>query len=401
MDIFSLLGEVGISGLLDIIVMSVLLYSMLVWFKRTRAVFVVIGMFIVIGVYLLARQLEMTLTTTVFQGFFAIIIIAVVIIFQEEIKHFLEQLASHSVVGRFRNRRILNVPRKEIEVLVNTAKNLARDKIGALIAIRGKDPIVRHLEGGTTLGGEMSEAILRGIFDPQSPAHDGAVIVFGDRIAQFSTYLPLSKNLRKLQKTGTRHAAALGLAELTDAVCLVVSEERGTISVARNGDIRQVKDIEELSRLLEQFYEEITPSAETKPWVDFFKRNYKEKAIAIAVTSLLWFFFVHEGRIDHRTFIVPVQYTELPANLTVERIEPAEIELTFSGSRRSFYFLDQDRFSASVKLSNVRDGVVRRSISRSNIDFPEVLSLENIQPNEVRIYLQKKKAPQPIPPTKG
>jgi len=391
MDIFSLLGEVGISGLLDIIVMSVLLYSMLVWFKRTRAVFVVIGMFIVVGVYLLARQLEMTLTTTVFQGFFAIIIIAVVIIFQEEIKHFLEQLASHSVVGRFRNRRILNVPRNEIEILVNTAKNLARDKIGALLAIRGKDPVVRHLDGGTTLGGEMSEAILRGIFDPQSPTHDGAVIIFGDRIAQFSTYLPLSKNLRKLQKTGTRHAAALGLAELTDALCLVVSEERGTISVARNGDIRQVKDIEELSSVLEQFYEEVMPSAETKPWVDFFKRNYREKAIALAVTSLLWFFFVHEGKIDHRTYVVPVGYEDVPANLVVEKVDPPELELTFSGSRRSFYFLDQDRFRVSLKLSNVREGVQRRAIARSNIAFPEVLSLENIQPNEVRVSLQRKK----------
>lgn len=392
MQILKILGEVGLSGLLDIAVMSVLIYSMLVWFKRTRAVFVVIGMFIVVGVYLLARQLDMTLTTTVFQGFFAIIIIAVVIIFQEEIKHFLEQLASHSVVGRLRMRRLLHVPRKEIEILVNTAKSLARDRIGALIVVRGKDPIVRHLDGGTNLGGEMSEAILRSIFDPQSPAHDGAVILFGDRIAQFSTYLPLSKNLRKLQKTGTRHAAALGLTELTDALCLVVSEERGTISVARKGDIHQVADPEQLSVILEQFYEEIIPSTESKPWIDFFKKNYKEKAIAIAATSLLWFFFVHEARIDHRTFVIPVRYADLSPQLVVEKIEPPEIEVTFSGSRRSFYFLDEDRFTVSVKLLNVKQGLVKRTISRSNIEFPEVLSLENIQPNEVNIYLQRKRS---------
>jgi diadenylate cyclase len=391
MKILDILGEVGISGFLDIIFMSVLIYLTLVWFKRTRAIFVVIGMFIVVVVYLLARQLDMSLTTSVFQGFFAIIIIAVVIIFQEEIKHFLEQLASHSVVGRFRGRKLLHIPRKEIEILVNVVKSLARDNVGALIVLRGQDPIVRHLEGGTTLGGEMSEDLLSSIFNPHSPAHDGAVIIFGDEVAQFSTYLPLSKNLRKLQKTGTRHAAALGLSELTDALCVVVSEERGSITVARNGDIHQVKDVEELSSILERFYEEIVPSAASKPWIGFFKTNYREKAIAIVATCLLWFFFVHEARIDHRTFVVPVEYTDVPSQLVVEKIDPPEVELTFAGSRRSFYFLDKDRFRISLKLSNTKEGVLRRPISRTSIDVPDGLTLETIQPNEVRVYLQRKK----------
>jgi diadenylate cyclase len=392
MKILDILGEVGISGFLDIIFMSVLIYSTLVWFKRTRAIFVVIGMFIVVVVYLLARQLDMTLTTSVFQGFFAIIIIAVVIIFQEEIKHFLEQLASHSVVGRFRGRKLLHMPRKEIEILVNTAKDLARDNIGALIVVRGQDPIVRHLDGGSNLGGEMSEAILRSIFNPYSPAHDGAVIIFGDQIAQFSTYLPLSKNLRKLQKTGTRHAAALGLSELTDALCVVVSEESSTISVARNGDIHQVKDVEELSSMLERFYEEIMPSAASKPWIEFFKRNYREKVIAIGATCLLWFFFVHEARIDHRTFVVPVDYADVPSQLIVDKVDPPEVEVTFAGSRRSFYFLDKDQFKISLRLANAKEGVLRRTISRTSIDVPDGLTLETILPNEVRVYLERKKS---------
>jgi hypothetical protein len=237
----------------------------------------------------------------------------------------------------------------------------------------------------------MSEAILRSIFNPYSPAHDGAVIIFGDQVVQFSTYLPLSKNLRKLQKTGTRHAAALGLSELTDALCIVVSEESGTISVARNGDIHQVKDVEELSLMLERFYEEITPSAASKPWIEFFKRNSREKAIAIAATCLLWFFFVHEARIDHRTFVVPVEYADVPSQLIVDKIDPPEVELTFAGSRRSFYFLDKDRFKISLRLANVKEGVVKRTISRTSIDVPEGLTLETIQPNEVRFTLERKK----------
>jgi hypothetical protein len=152
-----------------------------------------------------------------------------------------------------------------------------------------------------------------------------------------------------------------------------------------------VGDAEQLSAILERFYEDIVPSPASKPWIDFFKKNYKEKGIAIAATCLLWFFFVHEARIDHRTFLVPVEYADLPTHLVVEKIDPPEVELTFSGSRRSFYFLGQDRFRAILKLSGVKEGNLKRSVGRSNLDFPEVLSLENIQPNEVRVFLQRKK----------
>lgn len=388
MSILEIIEEIGISGILDIIFMSILIYSILVWFKRTRTAFVVIGMFIIGGAYLLARQLDMSLTTTVFQGFFAIILIAVVIIFQEEIKHFLEQLASRSFVRGRRDKRLLNTSRAEVEAIVNTANSLARDNIGALLVLWGKDPIVRHLEGGMDLDGEVSEPLLRSIFDPHSPGHDGAVIVRGNRVIEFGSHLPLSKNLRKLKKSGTRHAAALGLAELTDALCVVVSEEEGTISIARHGDIRRVSDAEELSSILEKFNLEITPPHESKPWKDFFKKNYREKAIAITVTVALWFVFVHESKIDYRSYVVPVEYNNVPTYLAVSRIVPREVEITFSGPRRSFYFVSDRKIKVFLKLFNAEPGIIKRTITRSNITFPEALTIENIQPNEVTVTVE-------------
>lgn len=386
MDFLAIIKEIGISGFLDITVMSVIVYSILVWFKRARTAFVVIGMFMFGAAYLLARQLELSLTISVFEGFFAVIIIAVVVIFQEEIKHFLEQLASRSMVRNRRSKKLIPVAHKEVDILVRTLDSLAREQIGAIIVLRGRDPIVRHLIGGTDLDGEISEPLLRSIFDPNSPGHDGAVIIQGSRITEFSTHLPLSKNIKMLQGRGTRHAAALGLSELSDALCLVVSEELGTISVARNGSIRRARDADDLQSTIESFLEEISPTRDAKTWREFFfRKNYREKAIAILVTVVLWIFFVFGSKADYRTYLVPVRPIDLPANLLVTSVSPAEVELTFSGPRRSFLFVSSGDFSVELPLQDARRGTRLRAIPRSTILFPKGLTLQSIQPTEVSI----------------
>jgi uncharacterized protein (TIGR00159 family) len=390
MQLVDVAREIGISGFLDIAFMSLLIYSLLVWFKRTRAAFVVIGMSIIGAAYLIARMLELSLTTTVFQGFFAIILIAVIVIFQEEIKHFFEQVGSRSSIRNLRGRKLLRVPRGEIEILIRTLIDLAIDRIGALIVVHGKDPIVRHLDGGVALNGELSEPLLKSIFDPHSVGHDGAVLIEGNTVNQFSCHLPLSKNLRKVGRGGTRHAAGLGLAELTDALCLIVSEERGTISIAHKGDIKVVRDAEELGAALERFYDDVLPTQVSKPWKDFFKKNYREKATALVATAILWFILVHGSKLDYRTFTVPVGYENLPPQLTVTRVEPQEVDVTFLGPRRSFYFVNSNDIRFTLKLFDAREGTLRETLSKSNISLPEGLSLESIDPDRVVVYIEAK-----------
>ncbi len=394
MNAMKIIESVGISGILDIIIMSVILYSVLVWFKRTRAAFVVIGMFILGVGYLLARQMDLALTISVFQGFFAIILIAVVIIFQEEIKHLLEQLASRSMIRNKRLRKITLGTRREIDILVNSTRAFARERIGAIIVLRGKDPIGRQIDGGVDLNGELSEALLGSIFMPGSPGHDGAVIIEGATITAFACYLPLSKNLRALQKVGTRHAAALGLVERTDALCIVISEERGTISIAYNGAISALTSDDELPRILEAFYRELDPPTTARKWTGILVKNRREKILAFAATVVLWFFFVHEARIDYRTYKLPVLAEDAPAELMIKSIDPPELEVTFSGPRRSFYFTDTSRIHLAVKLGDARQGTVRRTITRSNVFAPEGLYVENIQPSQVAVLLGKR-PPQP------
>ncbi|HEX9830035.1 MAG TPA: diadenylate cyclase [Bacteroidota bacterium] len=383
-------NSIGISDVLDILFMSAVIYSTLVWFRRTRGGFAVLGLFIFGAAYLIARQLDLTLTTTVFQGFFAIILIAVVILFQEEIKHFLEQLASRSILQGRKFRRQERPTRKPVEALVNSVKRLVHEKTGALIVVRGKDPIERHLKNGVTVNGDLTEELIGSIFMPSSPGHDGAIVIEGDRVASFACYLPLSGNLRKLQRAGTRHAAALGLAELTDALCLVVSEERGTISVAQHGTITTLNDADALRSVLNLFYDEMHPASEIGLWKNFFKKSYKELVIALGATVTLWFFFVHEAKVDYRTYLLPVSYENAPAGMEVERIEPAEIEVTFSGQRRAFWFVGNAQLNVNVKLLPESRGTVRKTITRSEIVSPEGLTLESVEPNQVAVHLRRK-----------
>ncbi|HLA69175.1 MAG TPA: diadenylate cyclase [Bacteroidota bacterium] len=381
---FEIFESVGVPDLLDILFMTIVIYSALVWFKRTRAGFAVLGLFIFGAVYLLARQLDLTLTTIVFQGFFAIILIAIVILFQEEIKHFLEQLASRSLIQGRRLKERFGVSKNRAQILVDSLNNLARQRIGAIIAVRGKDPISRHLNGGIALNGEVSEELIRSIFNPSAPGHDGAVVIEGDRVTVFSCYLPLSRDFQRFEKAGSRHAAALGLAELTDALCLVVSEERGTISVARGSRIRALRDAEELRAAIAAFYEETLPTSKAGKWKSFFKKSYRELAIAFGATVILWFFFVHATRIDYRTFTIPVE-PNIPQALEIHSMDPPEVQVTFSGTRRAFWFIGTDQIKISLKFQG--RGTFRKTITRSDISSPEGLVLENIEPNRIVVQI--------------
>jgi uncharacterized protein (TIGR00159 family) len=266
---------VGIFDLLDMVIVGVLIFTLLVWFKRTRAAFVLTGIMIVGFVYLLARQFNLLLTASVLQAFFAVILVAIIVIFQEELRHFFEQVAIWSLNPNLRRQPTLSQDRT-VEVLVRTLTDLANARVGALIVIRGRDPIVRHLDGGVGLNGNLSEPLLKSLFDPHSIGHDGAVAIEDERVTQFSCHLPLSKNFKKLQRRGTRHAAALGLSELTDALCLVVSEEQATVSVARYGEIQEAHEPERLHAVLRGFFREIRPAQVQSSWRDFVTQNSKQ-----------------------------------------------------------------------------------------------------------------------------
>ncbi|MGC9046929.1 MAG: diadenylate cyclase [Minisyncoccia bacterium] len=277
--------------ILDLFIVFLFFYLIILLFKRTGSYFMLNGLIILLGIYLLAVKLNLYLTHLLFGYFFAFFFLVFVIIFQKELRTFLEWIFS---LGSFamHKQKFINTS-SFVDVIVESVAYLLNKKIGALIVITGVQPLDRLLEGGFELNGKISVPLLLSIFDPSSPGHDGAVIIGNNLdVVRFGVHLPLSeKNNEFLKKHGTRHRAALGLSERSDAFIIVVSEEMAIISVAKNGEIKQ-KTLDELRQELIQFLKIFEASPKQMFLLEFVKHKNKEKLLALFITLILWFILV-------------------------------------------------------------------------------------------------------------
>jgi diadenylate cyclase len=371
---------------IDIGIIVIFIYLLLVWLKKARVRFILAGMIILGLIYILARFFGLYLTTMVFQAFFAIFFIMIVVIFQDDFRHFFERIA---IWGITRRRPLLAPLDQDIAMLTSGLANLSRKKIGALVVIRGQDPLDRYLEAGTYSDALLSQILIESVFVPNSPSHDGAVIIERMRLAMFGCHLPLSTNIEEVGHLGTRHAAALGLAERTDALCIVVSEERGTISVAEEGGITQLKDIGELRNILERFYREKFPAKHKTLSIDFLKGHFLEKIIAVILASGLWLAFGHRTETIRRDFVIPIEYRNLAQDRIISETKPRELTITLTGSERAFSLLDPKELKLSMDMSKIKDGEEKYYLDKDMVRKPSGLSLVNIEPKEIPLRVYK------------
>jgi hypothetical protein len=315
------------------------------------------------------------------------LIVMIVVIFQEELRQLFERLA----VWGLRRKGAARTAADPTDILVGCLTDLARDRIGALVVIPGNQPLSRHIQGGIALGGELSVPLLKSIFDPHSAGHDGAVLVQDGKITRFAVHLPLSKDFVQLSALGTRHAAALGLAELTDAFCIVVSEERGQISVAYDGKLRRLPKPQELGAELERFRQSGHPA--TVGWrataVQLLRENWMEKVASVILVCGLWFVLVPGSRPTLLTVEAPVRVTNLPPGYVVEAISPPEVEVVLSGPARTFYLFDTARVSATVDATLAQVGRRTFDLSSRHIAHPSDVTVELIRPEKVKISVRK------------
>jgi uncharacterized protein (TIGR00159 family) len=346
---------------------------------------VVRGILVFGGIYIIARYLDLQMTAWIFQGFFAIFLIIIVVIFQEELRRIFEQLAVWSF--NFKKRPLRD---EAGDVIARTLADLARNKTGALIVLRGKDPLERHITGGIPLDGKVSAPLLRSIFDPHSPGHDGAVLMENGQITRFAAHLPLSKDISQTAQVGTRHSAALGLAELCDALCLVVSEERGTISVARDGRLYPVDNLQQITRVIDAFLEAKFPTRVSKGYsLEFFRQNWIAKAVSLSLAFGFWYILVPGSKTIRVNYKIPVSVEHLPPHLQVQEVQPAEVNATFNGPRRAFYLLDAAKIKVTVDGTLTELGRRTFTISEQNIRYPKDLTLEELSPSSIRVSIKK------------
>jgi hypothetical protein len=202
--------------------------------------------------------------------------------------------------------------------------------------------------------------------------------------------------LTQTAHVGTRHSAALGLTELCDALCLVVSEERGTITIARNGRLRHLESPQQLAAAMQTFLGDTFPVQEHKPLpLHLVRRNWRAKVVSVCLAIALWYLFVPGSKIVEVSYEVPVTVENLPANLQLEAIEPAAVRATFSAPRRSFYLIDRKKFRVSANVALAELGRRTFALSEQDLRYPKELTLQDLSPSSFRISVKAVPAPEP------
>ena len=232
--------------LFEILIVALVVYRALLVLAGTRAIQMLLGLFVVVAIYAGARVLDLSLVEYLLETVFQFGVIAALVVFQPELRSALAQLGQNRLL-RFFSRLEQTAVAEEV---VQAVEEMSRGKVGAIIAIERKLGLGEYLESGTMLQARVSDALLLNIFTPYSLLHDGAAVIRGDDIVAAGVILPLTQQPVTDRSLGTRHRAALGLSEETDALVVVVSEETGAITLAHGGRLFRNLSPDELKEML-------------------------------------------------------------------------------------------------------------------------------------------------------
>lgn len=247
--------RIGIVDLVEILIISVLFYHVLIWIKTTRAWNLFKGIIIILLFVLMAAFFQMDTILWLAERTLNVGLVALVVIFQPELRNALENIGGRSFIGGFINSGKADVERyseKTIEELTRACFSMGKVKTGALIVVEDEIQLNEYIRTGIDVDALLSSQLLINIFEKNTPLHDGAVIVRGNRVVSATCYLPLSDSMTLSKELGTRHRAAVGVSEVSDSLTIIVSEETGNVSTAIRGTIFQDIDADTLRNQLKQ-----------------------------------------------------------------------------------------------------------------------------------------------------
>ena len=254
-------------NILDITLLTVLIYNLLKLVSYTRASSLFKGIVFILAMAMISDALEMNAVSWVLQQIISVGVVVLVIVFQPELRRVLEQLGrsklARQLFGSQKRQRNAQME-QHVSEIVKALIDMSRKKIGALIVIERSTKLGDVIESGTVVDAEISSQLIENIFEPNTPLHDGAMIIRDERIAAAACILQLSDDYSISRELGTRHRAAIGSTEATDAVALIVSEETGIISMTREGKLTRYLDSKSLNILLHELF---TPDRTLSSWI--------------------------------------------------------------------------------------------------------------------------------------
>ena len=377
--------------MIDVLIITVCIYFVLVFIKQTRSFFILGAFGGLLLLNFIAQTFDLALTRQLVSPLLTLFIAIFVIVFQPEIRKFFKWISSGRITSF---KKTSSVPENSVQTIVRAVFKMAEQKVGAILVFPGEYPLDDLLEGGFPLNGDITASIMLSIFDSSSPGHDGAILIEGSQIKSFGLHLPLAREFTEYRRVGTRHRAGAGITERSDALAIIVSEERGEVSVSKKGSLTKVATADELADILAKFAGE---EAKTKPkkrnaFMQFFYKNQILKIASVLLGLTFWFVMVYEAGVVKISFTTPIEYRYVNSNMVITNSFPDSINVTVTGNNNDISNMKKDDIKVIVDASKfiVGDNIVL--IEAKNIQTPSYIELSNFTPKTVKTKTVEKTA---------
>ncbi len=376
-----LLAVLRWQDVVDILLNSYILFRLYIILRGTRLFMVVVIIFVLLVVQQVVASASMILTHYVLQGLAALTAIGVLIVFRYEIRSLFQTKGVKDILWSVTPKPVVT----PVEIITASVYQLARKKIGALIVVPGRQPVDAAIQDSVPWNGQVSRQMIESIFWPGNPVHDGAAVIQGNRINRVAAILPLTERADLPMRYGTRHRAAMGLTEHSDALVIIVSEERGEVTLARMGQLEPVADAAALEMCLRQH---TGMSADTP------QKAHRERWLAaiafmvsLIVVSCVWYSFSLGFVRSLTTVEVPIEYIRGDSRMEIIESSTSSVRIQLSGSLQLINRLDPNQIRVRLDISKAVPGLNSFTITEDDVSLPPGTSLKKVEPNSVDIMV--------------
>lgn len=375
--------------IIDISLNSYILFRLYVLFRGTIVFRVLLGIGILWVFQRVAVASGFIVSSWIFQGFTAAAALIIVVVFRNEIRNVLHAKNLKSLLWGIPQ----TLPPSSLDIIIDSAFALAKRRIGALIVIPGVEDLEDHIQKGVQWQGELSKEMILSIFWPDNPVHDGAAIIQGQRIAEVGCILPLTERNDLPTRYGTRHRAALGLAEKSDALVIVISEERGEISVAKGDQLQRTQVREKLEYSLQEHLGTGSrpPRQRVKQKLEIGSAFF----VSVLLITGVWL-SISTGLEALKAFEVPIVYMNRDQAKEIISTSTGKVSLQLSGPGTLIKSIQPDGVQVTIDLGNTKLGQNSFFITSENITHPAGTAVVGVNPNLVEVtldVLMKKELP--------
>ena len=379
-DLILFLNGIRWQDIVDITLNSYILFRLYVLFRGTNVFRVLAGITLLWIFQRIAASIGLIVTSLAFQGIIAFAALIIIIVFKNEIRSVLQTKNVKTILWGLHYKTI----KTPIEILVESIYELSRRRSGALLVFPAAEDLKEFTQRGITWNGQISGEMILSIFWHDNPVHDGAAVIKGDRITEVGVILPLSKRKDLPSCYGTRHRAAAGLAEQTDALVIVVSEERGKVVVAKGDRIIDIHDNLELEQILKDHV-----GMSTKHLLSRKKENFRlgwAAVLAFFFVSGIWFSFAR-GLETLITLEIPVEYMNRSPQMQILETSINDVRLNLRGSGTLIKSIRPEQVNVRLDLSKAVVGSNTFTITPENITLPPGVLLNKVTPPVIKVTL--------------